>query len=108
MAEVKICERCGKQKRMMSWERICFQCMKAEELERVQERVRAAEPDETPDTWSSDYVICPYCGEAMDTNVGYEDFPEIYEDGDHQVECPECGKVFTLETSVSYTWETRK
>ena len=108
MAEVRICERCGKPSRMMSWDRICFQCKKDEALERAQESVRTADPEEEPDTWSSDYVICPYCGEAMDTDVGYEDFPEIYEDGTHEVECPECGRVFTLETSISYTWETKK
>lgn len=104
----KICERCGKQKNMMSWERICFQCMKVENLEKQQTAIRNAKPGEAIDTFSSDYVICPYCGEAIETNVGYEDFPEIYEEGTHKIECYECGRVFELFTRVSYSWETSK
>lgn len=104
----KICERCGKSKRMMSWERICYQCIKEENLEKTQEAVREAGPDEIVDTWSDDYVICPYCGEALETNLGYEDFPEIYEEGEHELECPECEKKFILNTYISYSWETEK
>lgn len=84
MSEMKICERCGKPKRMMSWERTCYQCLKEENLERTQKAVREAGPDEEVDTWSDDYVICPYCGEALETNLGYEGFPEIYEEGEQR------------------------
>ncbi len=105
---MKICERCGKSKHMMSWERICYQCMKEEGLEKTQMAIKQAAPDEKVDTWSSDYVICPYCGEALKTDLGYEDFPEIYEDGEHELDCPECGRIFILNTCVSYSWETEK
>lgn len=108
MSMIKICERCGKPKRMMSWERACYQCLKEKNLEQTQRTVREAGPDERVDTWSDDYVICPYCGEALRTDFGYEDFPEIYEEGSHSLECPACGKNFTLNTSVSYSWETEK
>lgn len=60
------------------------------------------------DTGSSDYVICPYCGYAMDTCYGYEDFPELYEEGDHVITCPECDQDFILNTSISYYYETEK
>ncbi len=53
-------------------------------------------------------MICPYCREAIEANLGYEDFPEIYEEGDHEIKCEECGKTFILNTSISYSWETRK
>ena len=104
----KICERCGQLKNMMSWEKKCYKCMKEEALEKIQQNIKDAEPDEEVDTWSDDYVICPYCGYAMETNVNYEDLSEIYEEGDHDVECPECEKCFRLTTSVSYSWETEK
>lgn len=104
----KVCKRCGKEKYMMSWETMCYECTKLKALEETQANIREAEPDEDVDTWSEDYVICPYCGEALETNVGYPDFPEIYEDGDHELECPECGKTFILNTIVSYSWETSK
>jgi hypothetical protein len=52
---------------------------------------------------------CPFCsGKALDTEYGYEDFPELYEEGDHELECSGCGKTFIMETMVSYSYETRK
>lgn len=108
MSEVKMCKRCGKPKRMLSWESICFQCMKEENLENTQKAVRDASPGEEVDTWSDDYVVCPHCGEALETNLGYEDFPEIYEEGSHRLTCPGCDSDFTLNTHVSYSWDTEK
>jgi uncharacterized Zn-finger protein len=104
----KICERCGKNKLMLSWESLCYECQKIVELEKIQANILEATDDEEVDTFSSDYVICPYCGEAMDNCYGYEDFPELYEEGDHLVTCPNCDKEFVLETSISYYYETHK
>ncbi len=104
----KICKRCGKEREMPSWETTCYKCIKLKALEQTQAAIREAEPDEYVSTWSDDYVICPYCGAAMETNVGYPDFPEIYEEGNHELECDECGKPFILNTRVSYSWETEK
>ncbi len=103
----KICERCGKIKPIVSWEKYCYPCQKEIELERIQKEIAESE-DEEVDTGSSDYVICPYCGEGLETCYGYEDFPEIYEEGEHTITCPECDKDFVLETSVSYYYETHK
>ena len=105
---IKKCKRCGKEKNMMSWETMCYECMKLKALEETQAAIREVESDEDVDTWSDDYVICPYCGEALETDAGYPDFLEIYEDGDHELECPECGETFILNTMVSYSWETKK
>lgn len=103
----KICARCGKEKEItFSWETKCWKCQKEEALEEVQEAIKEGEED--VDTGSSDYVICPYCGEAIETCYGYEDFPELYEEGDNEIECPECEKTFIMNTSISYYYETRK
>jgi hypothetical protein len=103
---IKICKVCGKSEGILSFEDTCYSCSKALELNRIQSKIQSGEED--VDTFSSDYVICPHCGYAHDTNLGYADFPEIYEDGDHDMTCVNCGKSFVLETMISYSWETKK
>ena len=102
----KLCKICGTIKNMFSWEDTCYSCQKQQELKRIQEEIKAGK--EKVDTFSTDYVICPYCGYAYETCYGYEDFPELYDEDDHEIECYECGKTFVLETTVSYSWETRR
>ena len=102
----KLCKICGKIKNMFSWEDTCYSCQKQQELKRIQEEIKAGK--EKVDTFSTDYVSCPYCGYAHETCYGYEDFPELYEEDDHEIECYECGKTFVLETTVSYSWRTRR
>lgn len=53
------------------------------------------------DTSSSYYIICPYCGYAIDACYGYEE-------GEHEIECPECGKTYIMEINISYDYETRR
>lgn len=101
-----LCKRCGKKMTTFSWETMCWQCQKDAALERSVEAVKSGEED--PDTYSTDYVICPYCGSAIEANVSYEDFPELFIDGSHEIECDECRNTFVLETSISYSYETRK
>lgn len=101
----KKCGRCGKEKKMYSWEDTCYTCRKEIEVEKIVEAIRSGK---MPSTFSDEYVICPHCGEVMPTNLPYEDFPEIYEDGEHKLICEECGKEFILSTMVSYSWETKK
>lgn len=104
----KICENCQKVKDMLPFENKCYSCIKLEALERSRDSI--ANPDDYGgiDTFSEDYVICPYCGDAVEVDIGYEEFPELYEDGDHELECDGCGKKFILETSVSYYYKTRR
>lgn len=102
----KICPGCGKKRNFLfSWEKLCYTCNKEKELKEIQKAIRNGED---PGTCSSDYVICPYCGTGIETNYGYEDFPELYEEGEHEIDCPECEKTFIMETSISYYYETRK
>ena len=54
----KICKKCGKTVEMCSWENYCYRCLIEQELERVQLNVKEAGPEEDPDTFSSNYVIC--------------------------------------------------
>lgn len=102
----KQCEVCGKMTEMLPWEETCYFCEKEQKLKRIQKEIAAGE--EFVDTWSDDYVICPHCGTAMETDLSYDDFPEIYEEGEHTIECDVCGKMFVLETEASFSWQTRK
>ena len=48
----KICERCGKNKLMLSWESLCYECQKIVELEKIQANILEATDDEEVDTFS--------------------------------------------------------
>ena len=101
----KICARCGKKKDLLSWETMCYKCqMEAAEEKTVEEIKRG----EATSTFAEDNVICPWCGSVRRTNVGWEDFPESYEDGTHEMVCDEFGKLFELTTRVSYSYDTER
>ena len=112
MSHKGTCKRCGKERWVWDADGICSTCHQEIKQEKIQKDFddfyKDAEEGETFDTWSDEFVICPYCGYAIPTDLGYEDFPELYEDGGHDIDCPECEKSFVLETSVSYSWETKK
>ena len=51
-----------------------------------------------------DFVVCPYCDyefEPCDDEVPYED-------GEEEIECPDCGKKFNCECYISYSYTTSK
>lgn len=106
-----ICKRCNKEKYLWT-DGKCSQCHTEEKQEKIKtdfdEFYEEAEEDEEFDTSSTEFVICPHCGYAIPTDLGYEDFPEIYEEGEHELDCPECEKKLILETQISYFYETRK
>lgn len=106
--ETKKCERCGKNKTMFSWDTICWECQQDIELESIKAKIKEAKDDEEVNTSSNSYVICPYCGEAFDVCDISLDDPDIMCDGDHLLECPDCGKEFILSTSVFFYYETYK
>ncbi len=112
MAVKAKCRRCGKEKYVWQRDGICSKCHEELDQEKIKkdfdEFYEEAEEGEEFDTFSDKYVICPYCGYAIPTDYGYEDFPEIYTEGDNDLTCPECEKDFVLETSVSYYYETKK
>lgn len=98
------CKMCGKYDEL-AWVNsgYCDECFKIHNLEKIRESIEEGEPD----TFSSDYVVCPYCGNAM-SDEALIDYPELYEDGEHELLCAECGKTFEVDTMVSYNWETHK
>lgn len=54
------------------------------------------------ETSHSSYIRCPSCSATWEPS-DCEDF-DCYNDGDHDVECPECDHKFKISTCVSYTF----
>lgn len=81
----KICKICGKSRCMFPWEDICYTCRPKKDLTEIQQRIKDNQED--VDTFSSNYIICPYCGNALDTEYGYEDFPELTSNHRANVHC---------------------
>lgn len=83
---------------------LCYDCLSEKHLEDIRESIEEGDPD----TFSDEYIVCPYCGLAIDGNDAMIDIPELGEDGEYELECENCGKKFKVETMVSVDWETHK
>lgn len=102
-----VCETCGKRRKVYyNWQKNCEDCEKLLVAENKAKKIRAGE--KYVSTWSKDYVICPHCGCLIEADLGPCDFPELYIEGDHDLDCPECGKMFILESRCEWSYETRK
>ena len=74
------CKMCGKYDKL-AWVNggYCDDCFKLRNLAKIRESIEEGEPD----TFSSDYVVCPYCGAAIKaiTNGEFKrqsDFGTVY------------------------------
>lgn len=47
---------------------------------------------------------CPHCGHECD--IDDNGWYRLYQDGDHDVTCPDCGEEFTVASSSSWTFST--
>ena len=56
------------------------------------------------DFWGKRQPKCPHCGEECE--VHENEWREIYEEGEHEVECPHCEGEFIVSTRVSYSFDT--
>lgn len=48
------------------------------------------------------YIRCPKCGNSYEA-LEFSEF-DIFEEGEHDVDCPSCGYFFIVETAVSYNF----
>ena len=88
-----------------------YKTIKKDWLKRQQETIlnREEYSEDEIDTFSSDYVICPYCGNALDTDsYCYEEFPEASTEGSHKMTCHSCGKDYELEVRCSWDYENKR
>lgn len=98
--EKKICATCGRLFDACFFEKECYTCRRESE---AQERKTAILNGEITETEGEENIVCPWCGEAFETDS--ED-SRTYTEGGYEYECPECGKTFFLETCVSITYNT--
>lgn len=106
MASKKICSRCRKEKMIYGKDELCSDCKRQTESEKMAAKIKNWE--QGVEIKSSEYVFCPYCGNVIETCYGYEDFPELHEEGEHEIDCPECEKTFVMNTEIFYQYETRR
>lgn len=97
------CKICGRETYVLPWEEtLCYYCKERQYDEKIKEDIQNGEATETS---CEDKVYCPWCGEEYETT----DEPETaYVDGDHEVECGECGKPFKISTHVSVCYDTER
>lgn len=100
----KICPVCGKNKITFSWENMCYSCQQERHEREIKKQIQSGE---TIETSCESEIYCPWCGEHLDFEP-CDDYELLYADGDHEAECPECGKPFIVNTSVSYSYGTRR
>lgn len=67
-------------------------------------RLAALKAGDAYDFWGLDDPKCPHCGEVY--SVHDNEAWELYEDGTHEADCPECEMQFTVTTNVSYSFST--
>ena len=63
-----------------------------------------AEPFGSITFWANKQPKCPHCGAEVD--VSDNDLWRIYEEGEHEIDCPSCELAFSVSTSVSYSFST--
>lgn len=54
--------------------------------------------------WGADNPKCPHCGEVCD--ISDNDWWKLYEEGEHDVCCPQCDEDFKVSTRVTYSFST--
>lgn len=98
------CKRCGKECTAWINGGLCYDCLNEKHLGDIRESIEEGKPD----TFSDKYIVCPYCGAVLSNSEDVFEFPELYEDGECEEICEECGKKFEVDTIVSYAWETKR
>lgn len=63
-----------------------------------------AEPAGSLEFWGNDHPKCPHCGH--DVSISENELWHLYEEGEHDIECPQCDGDFAVYTRVSYSFST--
>lgn len=100
--KLETCARCGKAG-ILNENKICYDCREKEYYAGIRENIQSGEETET---YNEEKIICPWCG-AIQEHEG--DYKILYEDGYHPGEqCGMCGKYYTINTDVSYSYSTTR
>lgn len=102
MSNKRICPICNKNEIWFSWENKCTDCQKKEYDNQIKENIVSG--DEIRTYCESD-IYCPWCGEKYEPDY-CDDADVLYDEGEHELECPECEKRFRVITNISYSYDT--
>lgn len=91
--------KCGKHK--FSWEDECYACKVKNYNAKIKEDILAGEVKSTD---CESEIICPWCGEIYEIEDNYD----LYQDGEHEVECGACDRKFIVTVNVSYSYDTSR
>lgn len=69
-----------------------------------QKRLEALNAGHKLDFWGNDEPVCPHC--AYIYEISDHDAWELYDEGDHEIECPSCELEFTVYTRVKHSFST--
>lgn len=97
----KICPVCGNKRFIFSWQDRCYQCRDEEYRREIVEQITSGEITET---YCESEIFCPCCGYIYEIDDEYD----LYCEGDHELECPECERDFVVTTNVSYSYDTKQ
>ncbi len=70
----------------------------------MNERLKALKEGDSWDFCGKPLPICPHCGKEYDPSDN--DAWRIYEEGEHEIECPACELDFSVSTWVSHSFST--
>lgn len=72
--------------------------------EKFQSLAQAREDGVELDFRYEDEPRCPHCGESID--ISKRDLNELYEEGEHIIDCPLCELEFSVATTVKHSFST--
>lgn len=70
----------------------------------TQQRLQALNDGPTTDFWHERDPKCPHCGHVAEIEAN--ELYRLYEEGEHQVDCPACDLEYTVTTDVSFSFST--
>lgn len=103
MFEGKTCVVCGK--RFITYHPERDKCTLCKLMDAYKRMSDESENGIEVETFSDEYVVCPYCGDFW---VPIHIAEEIYDEGSHLMECPSCGMDFEILTRVDVSFATSR
>ena len=67
-------------------------------------RAKELDPHIPDGFWGADQPKCPHCGTVFD--VSEHGAWNVYEEGEHELSCGDCDQDFTVQTRVSFSFDT--
>lgn len=56
----------------------------------------------------SEEIICPHCNEEQEYQGGRHHTEVFFSEGNHNLECYQCGEVFSVNTETIYVYEVEE